>query len=267
MPWFGSSAHVYSGFPGDLSVEQEQVLKDFKEHILKNSLSDPRFDDYYLLRFCRARKFNLAKTIEMFEAMIAWRKQYDVENCVSIYKCPNLAAMKKIYKHCWHKTDKIGRPIWMEQTCTFEMDDLLKVITRDEIYQHYIRVYEELIHIVFPACSKAYGASAAHTFSLIDINGFSMEHMKSKSKDIIQIALKISDDYYPEVLGQMILINAPFIFRSAWAMIKPFVDSRTREKIKFIGSDYTDTLLEYVSPDSLPKEYGGECTCDNCPDG
>lgn len=37
-------------------------------------LTDPPFDDPYLLRFLRARKFDLPKVYEMFDNYINWRK-------------------------------------------------------------------------------------------------------------------------------------------------------------------------------------------------
>jgi hypothetical protein len=47
---------------GSLSPAMEKVLADLKDHIQnKMGISDPRYDDRYLLRFCRARDFDLVK--------------------------------------------------------------------------------------------------------------------------------------------------------------------------------------------------------------
>jgi hypothetical protein len=43
-------------------------------------LTNPPFDDPYLLRFLRARKFDLVKTEKMFTDYINWRKENDVDN-------------------------------------------------------------------------------------------------------------------------------------------------------------------------------------------
>ena len=52
---------VYSGFMGDTSPEQDQCLTQFKEFVQATETNkEGRFDDYDLLRFCRARKFVLA---------------------------------------------------------------------------------------------------------------------------------------------------------------------------------------------------------------
>jgi len=49
---------------GDTSPEQDAVAAQFKEWILATEIADLEklhFDDHDLLRFCRARKFDLGK--------------------------------------------------------------------------------------------------------------------------------------------------------------------------------------------------------------
>lgn len=41
-----------------------------------------RYDDYYLLRFLRAREFDIKKTIEMFDEFYKWRQENDVDNAI-----------------------------------------------------------------------------------------------------------------------------------------------------------------------------------------
>lgn len=47
-------------WPGDCSEEQLKALDDFRAFATKlnNGVLNPRWDEYYLLRFLRARKFN-----------------------------------------------------------------------------------------------------------------------------------------------------------------------------------------------------------------
>jgi hypothetical protein len=67
-------------FPGDCNDKQLEVLHQFRIAVTNMGLSDPPFDDATLLRFLRARKFDLAKTQQMFTAHIAWYKENDVAN-------------------------------------------------------------------------------------------------------------------------------------------------------------------------------------------
>lgn len=70
---------------GDLSGEQENQLEVFKKYVKEHSITDhPMYDDYYFLRFLRARKFDMEKTILMFNNFMAWRKDNDVDNILTV---------------------------------------------------------------------------------------------------------------------------------------------------------------------------------------
>ena len=43
---------------------------------------DPRFDDHYLLRFLRAREFDLKETHKMFANFIEWREKHGANNAI-----------------------------------------------------------------------------------------------------------------------------------------------------------------------------------------
>ena len=70
---------------GDMSEEQEKQLEVFRKYIKDNNVTDhPQYDDYYLLRFLRARKFDMEKTLLMFNNFMTWRKENDVDNILTV---------------------------------------------------------------------------------------------------------------------------------------------------------------------------------------
>lgn len=61
----------------------------------------------------------------------------------------------------------------------------------------------------------------------------------------------------------MFIVNAPMLFTGIWAIIKMWIDEKTTEKIKILGSSYKKELLQYIDPENLPAFLqGGKCTCD-----
>lgn len=54
-----------SGHVGDLSASQEEALRQFRDAVA-GIPNKPGEDDYYYLRWLRARKFNVRKAEEMF---------------------------------------------------------------------------------------------------------------------------------------------------------------------------------------------------------
>lgn len=70
---------------GDLSEDQEKALDTFKIILTEKSLtSDPRYDDKYLLRFLRAREFDLEKTEEMFTKFLTWREEMGADDAIYV---------------------------------------------------------------------------------------------------------------------------------------------------------------------------------------
>lgn len=76
---------AFYSFMGDMSEEQEKALEQFKQYIKDNNITEhPQYDDYYLLRFLRARKFDMEKTLLMFNNFMEWRKENDVDHILEV---------------------------------------------------------------------------------------------------------------------------------------------------------------------------------------
>ncbi|RKO94996.1 cellular retinaldehyde-binding/triple function, partial [Caulochytrium protostelioides] len=73
----------------------------------------------------------------------------------------------------------------------------------------------------------------------------------------------IGQNYYPEMMGKMFIINVPMLFTAVWAVVKQFLDEVTVSKISILGSGYKSELLKLIDPANLPAQYGGTCTCAN----
>jgi hypothetical protein len=65
----------------------------------------------------------------------------------------------------------------------------------------------------------------------------------------IKWSAKLSQDYYPEILGKMVVVNAPFVFSGIFSVIKGWLDEKTRKKIYVVGSDYQRILTEHIDLD------------------
>lgn len=44
----------------------------------------------------------------------------------------------------------------------------------------------------------------------------------------------------------MYIVNAPFIFSAIWAIVRGFIDEKTRKKINIMGGKFKKTLLEAI---------------------
>jgi len=74
-------------------------------------------------------------------------------------------------------------------------------------------------------------------------------------------ASAISQDHYPERLGKLYIINAPWGFSSVFSVVKGFLDPVTVSKIHVLGSGFQSELVKQVPKENLPKVFGGTCAC------
>ena len=252
----------FSGFPGDCSPEQLNTLAKFREQAEALGGLDDQFDDPYLLRFLRARNFDIGKTLEMWKNYIQWRKEHNVDNIMDI-DFPEINEAKKYYPHGFFRTDKQGRPMYFERNGYLKIDQFTKVISQERIEAYSIQKYERLINIILPGCSQAAGKRIEQTCFIVDLKNFKSSKMTSKTWDLVKLMSKIGSNYYPETLGVMFIVNAPVIFYGIWNVAKYFLEEETRQKIHILGSKYHKELLEFVNIEDLPDFLGGKATSED----
>eukprot|EP00041_Stephanoeca_diplocostata_P011612 m.192048 g.192048 ORF g.192048 m.192048 type:complete len:108 (-) comp18606_c0_seq4:676-999(-) len=80
---------------------------------------------------------------------------------------------------------------------------------------------------------------------ICDLKGLSMWPHNAAMK-VFRETIRIDQAYYPERLKVLYMINAPWIFRPIWAMVRPWLDPVTKDKFHILGGGYIDTLLEHV---------------------
>lgn len=175
--------------------------------------------------------------------------------------------VKKIYPHGYHKTDKMGRPIYIELISKVDLTELFKHTSEDRMMKYYIKEYERLMGYRFPACSKVKGELVEQSLTILDMEGVGIGLLTGKTKEFIKIASDIAQNYYPEMLGTMYLIKTGFFFSAVWTLVKGFVDEKTRDKIKVEKSSYQKKLLETVDAENLPSFLGGDCKCSHIDGG
>ncbi len=66
-------------------------------------------------------------------------------------------------------------------------------------------------------------------------------------------ALTILQTHYPERLGRAMIVNLPFIVKSFFSLITPFIDPLTRNKLVF-----EQPLQQFVPPAQLMNTHGGD---------
>ena len=74
---------------------------------------------------------------------------------------------------------------------------------------------------------------------------------------LVKEAISTLQNYYPERLGALYIVNYPFVINMMWKMVKPWLDARTAEKIQFVD---LKQLNQAFNPQFLPVRLGGTST-------
>ncbi|KAJ7585061.1 CRAL-TRIO domain-containing protein [Mycena floridula] len=250
------------GQVGNLTVIQQHTLEKLKKELIaEGKFDEERMDDAMLLRFLRARKFDLPAAKAMLLAAEEWRKTFGVDNIIKTFNFKENTEVSKYYPQYYHKTDKDGRPIYIQRLGLLDVNALYKLTTQERQLQSLVYEYEKCFAERLPASSKVCGHPVETFCSILDLKNVSLSNFYHV-KDYISQASSIGQDRYPETMGKFYIINAPFAFAAVWSLIKPWLDEVTVNKISILkSSQYKEKLLEQIAPENLPFEFGGTCQC------
>ena len=85
--------------------------------------------------------------------------------------------------------------------------------------KYYVKEYERLMKYRFPSCSQAKGSLVEQSLTILDMDGIGVSILAGKTNQFVKIASDIVQDYYPEMLGTMFLLNTGFLFSAVWALV------------------------------------------------
>ncbi|KIY67983.1 hypothetical protein CYLTODRAFT_352156 [Cylindrobasidium torrendii FP15055 ss-10] len=250
------------GTLGNLTDAQKNALKELKEQIQKEGwFVEDRMNDAMLLRFLRARKFNVANTKKMLKEAEEWRKEFGVDELMKTFTFDEQEAVDKLYPQYYHKMDKAGQPVYIERLNNLDMKALYAVTSQERVVKRLVYEYERFLSVRAPACARECGHPVETSCTILDLGGVSLTNFVAV-KDYVMEASSIGQNRYPECMGKFYIINAPWAFGAIWRCIRPWLDEVTISKVDIVGSDYSKKLLKQIAAENLPKEFGGECDCE-----
>ncbi|XP_008235472.1 PREDICTED: phosphatidylinositol/phosphatidylcholine transfer protein SFH9 isoform X1 [Prunus mume] len=245
-------------------AEEEEAVITFREALVARDMLPAQYDDYHtMLRFLKARKFDIDKAVHMWAEMLNWRKEFGVESIVKDFVYSEYEEVQRFYPHGYHGVDKEGRPVYIERVGKVELSKLMNVTTVDRFLKYHVQGFEKAFAEKFPACSIAAKRHIDSTTTILDVQGLNWVSFGKVAHDIVMRMQKIDGDNYPETLHQMFVVNAGNGFKLLWNTAKGFLDPRTTGKIHVLGNKFRSKLLEVIDSSQLPDFLGGTCSCPN----
>ncbi|KAJ4918004.1 Phosphatidylinositol/phosphatidylcholine transfer protein SFH13 [Raphanus sativus] len=248
----------------DVRDEKEETLVlQFRRHLLHRDLLPPTHDDYHtLLRFLKARDLNIEKTIQMWEEMLRWRKEYGTDTILEDFEFEELEEVLQYYPQGYHGVDKEGRPVYIERLGKAHPAKLMRITTIDRYLKYHVQEFERALIEKFPACSIAAKRRIYSSTTILDVQGLGMKNFTSTGANLVAAMSKIDNSYYPETLHRMYIVNAGTGFKKMlWPAAQKFLDAKTIAKIHVLEPKSLFKLHQVIDSSQLPDFLGGSCSC------
>ncbi len=204
-------------------------------------------------RYLAARDGSLPKATAMLRASLAWRAAFGVDDGALDARWEHFTTTGASGKvRVSPSRDRAGRPV-MVLTPRLER-------TRADHDGNISHLVYELERLHGARELEAHAAPPrspdGKAVIIVDFRGWSMGNQPPLRTQ--RTTLSILQDHYPERLHMFVALHAPALFYGAYRVIRPFIDPKTRAKIRFVhGPNAAKELEEIFDLSELETSLGG----------
>jgi hypothetical protein len=206
----------------------------------------------------------------MWLGAVKWRYEQKLDTCLDVPFEAAIEIRNLLDNQSEHGFDTFGRPIYIEYISRLDISRVSSKYKMEDMLKYQFHTTEFRRKFLFPRGSAISGKRADMLCSVLDLKGLSTKHLSREGYQFLKSLSSLSQAYYPELLGQLFVVNAPTLFAMAWAVISPWLHERTRAKIQIFKGSGKKELLKVIDEKDLPASLGGKCKCDGknaCIDG
>ena len=196
--------------------------------------------DNLLLRYLRARKWDVEKSISMMVNAIKWRIDFDVEQVIrnGEYNISDYEMFSgKGYIYGFDKEGHVVCYVHAALHITAKRD--IEQSKKFTIWQM------ETARVMAPA---PYDKASI----VFNMQGYTMANADTQ---FLRFFVTVLEAYYPESLHRVFVVSAPVVFNALWVLVSPWLDPVVRKKIIFLKKP--KQLLAYIDADQLVDKLGG----------
>jgi hypothetical protein len=179
-------------------------------------------DDLCLLRYLRARNYDVNKAADMLHKTLSWRKSFGLDEMSTTWR-PIIEKENSTGKMYARGFDKEGHALlYMKPSKenTNEFDGNMK---------HLVFNIEMAVRNMLEA-----GRGTEKLVLLVDYENWSLSN--SPPLKTSKETLNILQNHYPERLHKAVCINPPWVFSIFMGAVGPFIDPITKAKILLLNN-------------------------------
>lgn len=238
-----------------LSDGERRLLASVRSRLEAAELAE--LDDYWLRRLVRAQHASEGALAASLVRVARFRRE--VRSAAR--SAASATRLREFTTQCIRSVvggeDLYGHVVWVEQLV--DLRSAAQAGLRDEMLLARGRLTEG-IESRKRAVAARLGVVRYKQVYVLDLAPVSVgslmtsTHARAAVEDIMAFGAL----YYPEGTFKIFIVNAPLVFRSAFAILSPLISPTTLVKIKIIGSDFLPALAaEGVPIEAVPAILGG----------
>ncbi|KAM8849574.1 alpha-tocopherol transfer protein [Spinachia spinachia] len=235
-----------SEFPDDSELLRPAVSGLRRRALQAGELSAvSNFSGKFLIKFLRARDFDEDLSLKLLLNYQRWRKESpEISACLSPSSV--IGLLNTTYHAVLPQRDHTGSRVliyrigqWNPKDWTAFQVFRVSLIT-SEIISTETETQRRGLKVIF------------------DLKGWSLGHALQINPSLAKKISTVLSDSFPLKVRGIHLVNEPMFFWPVFAMIRPFLPDKIKQRINMHGADFHNTLSDFFSPPVLPPEYGGE---------
>lgn len=237
-------------------TEEEKVALVALRELIPDVLTERHnFDnDYQLIKWLRARKFNVTKAAKMIRQHLIFIDTYDLD---LIYRWQIPEVFEKYLPYGIFGQDRMCRPVQYLFFGQMDMAGLSQCGSVND-FRRFMHLTELSAGKLCRELSVNCGRQVDQVTLVVDLDGLSYQHFYPRALAIFKPIVRELEDNYPEVLAQILVITNSPIFHLAWEISSHFIDEGTKKKIHFLKPNECGRVLpKFIEPSQLPVFYGG----------
>ncbi|KAL4308914.1 hypothetical protein GQ457_01G043680 [Hibiscus cannabinus] len=238
------------GIVSQEAILELQALMDSVDEALNKTFQNVNqgFRAETLVRFLKARDWNVAKAHKMLMDCLHWRVQNNIDEILAKPIVPT-----ELYRAV-RDSQLIGMSGYSREGLpVFAIGVGLSTLDKASVnyyVQSHIQINEYRDRVILPSASKKHGRPITTCIKVLDMSGLKLSAL-SQIK-LMTIISTIDDLNYPEKTNTYYVVNTPYIFSACWKVVKPLLQERTRKKIQVLPGCGRDELLKIMDFESLP---------------
>jgi len=244
-----------------LNEQEQQALAECRRLVEATELDDLR--DATLARYLRAKSWQVEPAIQQMKEYLQWRKSNNIDNILADTNFPSRDLIRTIAPYAYHNMDKEGRPIYIQKTGRIAVGALVdeKILNQEHFFHSHIWGVEYLQRKMHEH-SLERGERVNGITTILDFDGLGFHHRNCLH--VLKKCLDFDQKYYPDYVAKLYVINSPWVTPYLFTAVQVFLDEVTKSRIQVVSGNPAEFLLQHITPENLPAEYGGVCTGEKC---